>query len=210
MYNLALMLGANVYGRHKHCGQLTKIVVQPNNRQVTDIIIEDGLIFKRAIVLPVSQVDETFGQTIILKISGEQLSEFQAYGETTVEKGTSDWPAAKAVGEIEYVSLPTTNIPSLAMTREKTRLGVRSDALILDSNTNITCLEGSIGHLSRVIVDAKDHLISDLVFKQGTLFPRHYMVSTYYIDSLNEAQAQIAITRSEADQLAEYTFLQNR
>jgi hypothetical protein len=96
------------------------------------------------------------------------------------------------------------------MTREKTRLGVRSDALILDSNTNITCLEGSIGHLSRVIVDAKDHLISDLVFKQGTLFPRHYMVSTHYIDSLNEAQAQIAITRSEADQLAEYTFLQNR
>jgi hypothetical protein len=36
------------------------------------------------------------------------------------------------------------------------------------------------------------------------------MVSTYYIDSLNEAQAQIAITRSEADQLAEYTFLHHR
>lgn len=208
MHNLALRLGANVYGRNKHhCGQLTKFVVDPYIWQLTDLIIEDGLLFRQAVVLPISQVNDTLGQTINLKITSDQLREFQAYGETIVEKGISDWPATKAVGEVENMSLPATNIPNLTMTRKKTRLGVRSDALILGSNTSIACQEGNIGHLSHVIVNARDHLISDLVFKQGTLFPKYYIISAHYIDSLSETQAQIAIAQSEAEQLPEYTFL---
>lgn len=210
MHNLLLMLGANVYGRNKHCGQLTKIVVEPCIWQLTDLIIEDGLLFKRAIVLPVSQVEDTLGQTIHLKITNDQLREFQVYGEITVEKGVSDWPAVKAVGEVENMSLPMANIPNSTMTREKTRLGVRNDVLILDNNTHVACQEGNIGHLSHVIVNAKDHLISDLVFKQGTLFPKYYIISAHYVDSLSETQAQIAITQSEAEQLPEYTFLHSR
>lgn len=210
MHNLTFKLGANVYGRTKHCGQLTKIVVDPHNWQLTDLIIEEGLLFKRALVLPVSRVKESVGQTITLTIANEQLRQFQVFDESIVEKGTSDWPATKTVGEIEYASLPAANIPNLAMTREKTRLGVGNDAMILDGNTNIACLDGHIGHLSHVIAAAKNYLISDLVFKQGTLFPKYYIVSTHHVDSLSETQAQIGITGAEAEQLPEYTFLHNR
>jgi hypothetical protein len=209
MYKLAFRFGANVYGRNQHCGQLTKIAVDPNIWQITDLIVEDGLIFKRAIVLPIAQVKDTLGQIINLKISSEQLSEFQAFGETTIEKGVSDWPAPKTVGEIEYAHLPLENIPNLTMTREKTRLGVRDDAMILDSNTTVACLEGKVGYLSHVIVNTQDYLIDDLVFRHGTMFPRYHIISTYYVDSLSEAQTQIAKTRVEVDQLPEYTFWQN-
>lgn len=215
MCNLAFKLGANVYGRTKrrtkHCGQLIKIVIDPRSWQLTDLIIEEGLLFKRALVLPIAQVQvkETLKEAVILTISSEQLKQFQVFDETIVEKGISDWPATKTVGEIEYASLPTTNIPNLAMSREKTRLGVRNDAVILDNNTNVACLDGNIGHLSHIMTAAKDYLISNLVFKQGTLFPKYYIVSSPYIDSLSEAQVQIGITGAEAEQLPEYTFLHN-
>ena len=210
MHKLVLKFGANVYGRNNHCGQLKKVVVEPNFWQLTDLIIEDGLIFKRAVVLPVYQVENTLGQTVNLKVSSKELTDFQEYGETTIEKGVPNWPATKTVGEMETMSLGTTHIPNLNVTREKTRLGVRSDAMILDDTTRVVCLDGRVGYLSHVVVDAQDHLITDLVFKQGTMFPKHYIVSTYYVDSLSENQAQIAKTRAEAEQLPEYTFLHYR
>jgi uncharacterized protein YrrD len=210
MYNLTFQLGANVYGRNKHCGYFTKIVVEPHSWQLTDLIVEEGLLVKRALVLPIAQIKETRGQTILLNVSSEQLKELHTYEETTIEKGISDWPATKTVGEVEYGRLPAANIPNLARSREKTRLGVRNEAVILDGNTTIACLDGNLGLLSHIIVDAKDYLISDLVFKQGTLFPKYYIVSTRYLDSLNESQAQIAIDRFEAEQLPQYTFLYER
>jgi uncharacterized protein YrrD len=210
MHKLALKFGANVYGRNKHCGQLTKVVVEPHIWRLTDLIIEDGLIFKRAIILPVSQVEDTLGQTINLKITNDQFQAFQTYGEATIEKGTSNWPASKAVGEIEYASLSAANIPNLTITREKTRLGIGNNLLVLDHTINVACLDGNIGHLSHIVVDAQDYLISDLVFKQGTLFPKYYIVSTHQVDSLNEVQTQIAITRLEAAHLPEYTFIHHR
>ena len=77
MRNFTFKLGANVYGRHEHCGQLTKIVIDPHHCQLTDLIVEEGLLFKRALVLPVAQVKEALGQTIILKISNDQLRQSQ-------------------------------------------------------------------------------------------------------------------------------------
>ena len=210
MHKLAFKFRANVYGRNQHCGQLTKIVVDPNTWQLTDLIVEDGLFFKQAIVLPIFQVEDTLGQTVNLKIDRDQLKEFQAYGETIVEEGASDWPAIKAVGEIENMSLPAANNPIPTLKREKTRLGVSNDALILNDNTIVTCLEGSLGHLSHVIVDAQSRLISDLVFEKGKLLPKQYIVSTNFVDSLGETVTQIAHTRSEADQLPEYAFPYHR
>jgi hypothetical protein len=50
MHKLALRFGENVYAYGKHCGQLAKIVVTPKLWQITDLIVEDGLLFKQSTV----------------------------------------------------------------------------------------------------------------------------------------------------------------
>ncbi len=207
MHKLALRFGENVFAYGKHCGQLAKIVVTPKLWQITELIVEDGLLFKQATVLPISAVSDTFGQNINLNIPVDQLKSFPEFQETLLKKGQSDWPAPKAVGEVEYFTLPGTAVPALATPAKKARTGVSPTALILDGETMVECLESQIGRLSHVIVDAKDYLISSLVFAQGTLFPKNYTFSSYYVDYLSEAKIQIALTRAEADQLPEYTFL---
>ncbi len=202
-----LKFGANVYGRNKHCGQLSKIVIEPEIWQLTDLIVENGLIFKRATALPISLIEDTSSQTVNLKIADKQMKEYPEYQETVVEKGTADWSVAKTINEVEYVAHPATVIPNLAMTHEKTRIGVNNDSLVLDNHTLVECLDGRLGHLSHLIVDTQDYLISDLVFAQGTLLPKYYIISTYFVEHISESTIQIAKTREEAEQLPEYAFL---
>lgn len=207
MHKLALRFGENVYAYGKHCGQLAKIVVTPKIWQITHLIVENGLLFKHATVLPIAAVADTLGQNINLNITDEQLKGLPEFQETLVKKGSGDWGARKAVGEVEYFTLPVTAVPNLLPMAEKARTGVSSESLILGSDTLVECLESQIGRLSHVIVDARDYLISELVFSQGTLFPKNYTISSYFVDYLSEAKIQIALTRAEADQLPEYTFL---
>ncbi|MBK8905488.1 MAG: hypothetical protein IPM53_30170 [Anaerolineaceae bacterium] len=207
MHKLALRFGENVYAYGKHCGQLAKIVVTPKVWRITDVIVENGLLFKHATVLPISAVSDTLGQNINLNVPVEQMKNYPEFQEMLVKKGRTDWQASKAVGEVEYFTLPAAAVPVLATATEKERTGVSKEALILDSDTVVECLESQIGRLSHVIVDAKDYLVNDLVFAQGTLFPKNYTISSYYVDYLSEAKIQIALTRAEADQLPEYTFL---
>jgi hypothetical protein len=209
MQNLqwTIKFGANVYGRNKHCGQLSKVVIEPEIWQLTDLIVENGLIFKRATALPASLIEDTSGQTINLKITGKQMKEYPEYQEAIVEKGTADWAVANTTNKIEYMAPPTTDIPNLSLTREKTRIGVDIDSLVLDDHTLIECLDGRLGHLSHLIIDAEDYLLSDLVFAQGTLIPKYYIISTYFVEHISESTIQIAKTREEAEQLPEYAFL---
>ena len=209
MHKLALRFGENVYASGKHCGQLARLVVTPKLWQITDLIVEDGLLFKQSTVVPITAVSDTLGQNINLKVPVEQVKCYPEFRETLVKKGGAAWSTTQAAGagEVEYFMLPSTAVPTLTIPTEKARTGVSSTALILDSETMVECLESQIGRLSHVIVDAKDCLISSLVFAQGTLFPKNYTISSYYIDYLSETKIQIALTRAEADQLPEYTFL---
>lgn len=207
MHKLALRFGENVYAYGKHCGQLAKIVVTPKVWQITHLIVENGLFFKHATVLPIAAVSDTLGQNINLNVPAEQVKSFPEFQETLVKRGSPGWAATKSVGEVEYFTLPATAVPALATPTQKERTGVSKEALILDSDTMVECLESQIGRLSHVIVDAKDYLIHDLVFAQGTLFPKNYTISSYYVDYLSESKIQIALTRAEADQLPEYMFL---
>lgn len=207
MQKLALRFGENVYSNGQHCGQLAKIVIRPKVWQITDLIVENGLLFKRATVLPITAVSDTLGQNINLNVSSEQVKEYPEFQETSLKKGEDDWPANKTVGEVEYFTLPAAAVPVLATAAEKARTGVSRDALILDSDTLVECLESRIGRLSHVIVAAKDYYINSLVFAQGTLFPKNYSISSFYVNYLSETKIQLGLTRAEADQLPQYTFL---
>lgn len=207
MHKLALRFSENVFSGGQHCGQLAKIVVTPREWKITDLIVENGLLFKRATVLPITSVSDTLGQYINLNIPGDQLKEYPEFQQTSLKKGSGNWPVSKSVGEVEYFTLPTTAVPALATPATKARTGVSRDALILDSDTTVECLESRIGRLSHVIVDAKDYIISSLVFAQGTLFPKNYSISSTCVDYLSESKIQLGLTRAEVDQLPQYAFL---
>ena len=160
---------AAVHTLESHCGQLAKVVVDPKSWQLTSLIVEDGLLFKRTAVFPIDDVEDTISLTIHLKILDAQLKNYPEFHETTIEKGAPTWQSAKTAGEAAYFGLPSANIPNMTVVREKARVGVDNDALILDNKTKIKHQDGQLGHLSHVIVDPNDFLITNVVSSHGIL-----------------------------------------
>ena len=72
-------IGAPVYCRDGDCGRLHKVVVDPNTRQVTDLIVKRGFLLTIDRVLPVDVVERAAGEGIYLSISSEALDNYPEY-----------------------------------------------------------------------------------------------------------------------------------
>ena len=79
MNELQLVVGARVYCRNGKCGRLADVVVEPQQRRVTHIVVEEGFLEKRFRVLPISIVEQATTGDIYLAVSDEELATFPEY-----------------------------------------------------------------------------------------------------------------------------------
>jgi uncharacterized protein YrrD len=72
-------IGARVHCRDGDCGQLHKVVVDPQTQRVTDLVVERGFLLTTDLVLPVDVVERAAGENIYLSISSEELGNYTEY-----------------------------------------------------------------------------------------------------------------------------------
>ena len=74
-----LKFDAQVNGRDKQIGRLQKVVVAVKTQEVTHLIVSAGLIFKQAVMLPLSLVESIDDpREIQLSVYSDGLSEFSS------------------------------------------------------------------------------------------------------------------------------------
>ena len=78
---MTYQIGAKVVCEGEECGSLSKLVVDPHTRRVTDLIVSQGILFKRDTVVPVEKVADTSQETVNLATSKDKLDEFVEYQE---------------------------------------------------------------------------------------------------------------------------------
>ena len=78
-------IGAQVHCQDGQCGKLAKVVVNPDTLQVTDLIIEEGFLLKRARVFPISVVESTTAEDIYLSVHSDDLGNYREYREIEYE-----------------------------------------------------------------------------------------------------------------------------
>lgn len=81
MEELDLIVGARVYCRNGKFGRVAKVVVDPRQWCVTHIIVEEGFLKKRFLVLPISIVEQATTGDVYLGVFDEELAQFPLYYE---------------------------------------------------------------------------------------------------------------------------------
>ena len=76
MAKFDLDIGTEVHCQDGKCGKLHKVVLDPHTQQVTDLIVERGFLLKTDRVLPVNVVEQATRDSVMLSISGQELSEY--------------------------------------------------------------------------------------------------------------------------------------
>jgi uncharacterized protein YrrD len=201
MNKLDLNIGARVHYRDSLAGKLIKVVVDPADLRVTDLIVESGFVLRHARVFPILKVEFADEKNIYLSVNSIDLGNYPEYREKEFERPAAGWEHPEY--EIDYVLFPghpMTYSPA-PLVKEKLHQGISTDLEVVKQGTPISNTGGLIGKLDQVIADPYTNEITFLVMLRGTVFPGRVNIPAYLVESVGEDGIYIDITDEEVDRL---------
>ncbi|MCC6606039.1 MAG: hypothetical protein IT327_22720 [Anaerolineae bacterium] len=180
MDELTFHFGARVHCTDDTFGTLSKVAINPNNLQLVDLIVENGLLLKRSRVVPLTVVSSLGDDGIYLTISCDEVAQLHEYRETKTERPLPGNGAA--------VNLDTTyaTLPVVPMVTEIVRDGVSPEVKVLSASTAVQTDEGTVGKVHGVRVWAIDKTVSGIETRQGVLFPETGVVPIHEIERFGD------------------------
>jgi hypothetical protein len=205
MENLALHFGTQVNCRGGSCGRLAKVAVNPDNWRVTHLILEEGILLRRARAFPFALVKPDTGGDFYLELGMDELSDVPIYQEHEVERPA---PASHEGGSSEVVQLDTSShgmtvTPPIPMIREKVYRGVPSEVIVIGPGLPISSSEGRTGKLNHFVVEPVTGRITDLVIHHGGLFPERVTLPVSLAGHIDDAGIFLAASRDEVEAVQE-------
>jgi osmotically-inducible protein OsmY/sporulation protein YlmC with PRC-barrel domain len=203
MAKLDLHIGAQVHCKDQPCGKLVKLVVDPQTQQVTELIVEKGLLFKEDRVLPITTVERVTEQEICLNIHSYELSNYPEYRQVTVKEPASEGQA---------YSSATTLGPGLApiservvpMVRRRVHQGIAAGKAVIGPGTEVENPRKTLGHVDHVVVDTQTGQMTQLILRSGTFFPEYVVIGAEQIKAVDEQDVLVTVTDEELAGLPRY------
>jgi uncharacterized protein YrrD len=198
-------------------GSLDRVVLDPETKEVTHIIVEKGWLFTENKVIQiqdVSQVEED--GKIVLGKPAEEFNNAPTYDTSTfinVSQGDyPDEPRERSVdGVYWYPALNTTWWGGGPLARYPKPKYVKAEKVIPDEQ--VALKEGSrviskdgknIGNVEQVIVDPEGNIATHIVIGAGLVLREEKMIPTLWIKDVKEDQVRLTIWSDMFEQLPDY------
>ncbi len=174
------------FGTKVHClddsfGSLAKLVVEPENLRVVDLIAESGFLLKRARVIPLSEISSIAEDGIYLSLTSEDMQALPEYRETKMER-----PADNAQSGSFVPPDGMTTAPVVPMVQETIREGVSPKMKLLTNQTAVENEGATIGKLQAVQIGSADHQINSIVVRHGLVFTEVESIPVHEIEHFTE------------------------
>lgn len=193
MNEFRLRFGEGVWCGEQRCGTLARVALSPETRQVTHLIVEDGLLFKNARVLPfsalVSPDAAAADGAIHVDLPAEGIETYPTYREEVLEMPEHEQAAyGGASGAWREVSTygAAADIPA-PMIAERVHHGVPAESVVFHSGTKIEDMSGDVGRLDGMLVSADDGTVTAILMRQGLLFSNRETVPAPVVKAMGES-----------------------
>jgi uncharacterized protein YrrD len=204
-------IGAQVRCEDGKCGQLLKVVIDPEAQEVTDLIVERGFLLKDDRVLPIDLVERTTEDEIHLSITSDELSHFEAYDEKAFEVPA---PASQLPGAYERseavkwtpIMAPygvVTSKPIIPVVRQRVHEGISARETVVEQGTPVENVQGDVGTVDHALVDPDTGDIEYYVVDRG-LLARSVIVPASEVREVTENAVFIDLGADELDELPRY------
>jgi len=203
MAKLDLNIGAQVHCKDQHCGKLIKLVVDPEAQQVTDLIVEKGLLLKHDRVFPLSTIEWVTESEIYLNLQNDELSNYAEYHEREIRE-----PAPEVKGE-QYATVLTPGIGPVVethaapMIRKRIYEGIAPGRVPIGQGTAVENLHQTLGHVDHVVVDGLNGQITQLIVRRG-LLAEYVVIPGEQIKGIDERAVFVAVSEEELAALPRY------
>jgi uncharacterized protein YrrD len=212
---MRLAKGADVHSADgQKLGTLSRVVIDPNTRETTHIVVERGLLSTTSKLIPIDKVNSESGETITLLSSDQQLDDFDDFEDTNyVQVEDTDIPPDEVATSYWY---PPVNYawwrsgmqmtyPPMPVYTLRASQNIPEGTVALEEGARVMSADDKqVGNIEQLIVDPEDHRVTHLVISEGLLFKERKLIPVLWIGSIGEEQIRLSVTSRTLERLPAY------
>lgn len=194
-------------------GSLNRVVIDARTRDVTDLVVERGLLPRIEKVIPIGLVDQEHDDRIQLRATNQGVDDFPDY-ETAqyipienVDVPYEDieaaywYPPANAQLFNGGSPLPDT-VPDYVLETETSipegRIAISQGAQVFSAD------DRHIGDVEEVIMNSESNQLTHFVVGKGFLLKEHKLVPVHWVDRLQESRIYLSVVANVFERLPDY------
>lgn len=200
-------------------GRIDRVVIHPESKEVTHLVVKKGLLFTRDKVIPVDQIETATENDVALKADAgkpEELTDFEEIQHIPVH----DVPGLQRTAQPGYARpiawyytrpgvgwwgrgvYPDYSKPSYVARTER---NIPDDAIPLEEGAKVVSSEGDpIGDIERIFTEPKENRATHLLISQGLLFKEKKLIPTLWVKGILEEKVQLSVEKDFVERLPAY------
>lgn len=207
---------ASVYSADgEKVGQIERVVIDPDSREITHVIVRRGALFTEDRVIPVELVATTSEDQATLRADAGDLGELpyfevnQYVNLDQEEIDHADYPADFAPPLYWYPSggAPPIGYPGYPGQPHiiKTERNIPDDTVAVGEGAEVISAEGErVGEVEKILTDPDDNVVTHFVISKGVLFEEHKLVPVAWVDKVEETKIHLSVGSGLLEDLPEY------
>ena len=212
---MKLKKGADVFNAQgEKLGTLQRVIIDPDSKAVTHVVVEKGLLFSTNKVISISEFDSQDEERLVVTGSGDP-DDYPAFEESQyVNLDESDRPETDVEGAYWY---PPANLawwrtgaaymgyyppmPSYVM---RTTQNIPEGTVALEEGAKVTSRDDKhVGNIEQVIVEPEDNRATHFVV-HGGLFSERKLIPVLWISTIGENEVHLSVGSQLLERLPEY------
>jgi uncharacterized protein YrrD len=197
-------------------GTIARVVLDPDKKEVTHLVVEKGFLFKEDKVVPMSLVGPTTEDQVTLREDAddlEKLPDFEQahyvpashYPEPAQETASwvrplywyppiIDWKSPG--GYANYAKPPYV---------VKTKQNIPEGTIALEEDAKVVGSDGeAVGDIERIYTDSIEDRATHLLISEGLLLKEKKLIPTNWIDTIYQDEVHLSVSSEFVDNLPEY------
>ena len=212
---MRLVKGADVYSAQgDRLGTLSRVIIDPNTREVTHIVIEKGLMFTTNKIIPIDRINPQDPEKIILSSSEQDLNQFDDFEESHyVDLDNTEYPGSDVTNSfwyppVDYVwwrsGMPAIT-PPVPVYTVRTSQNIPEGTVALEEGAKVISADDKhVGSIEQLIVDPQDKRVSHFIIGEGLLFKERKLIPVTWISTIGEKEIRLSVKSGTLERLPAY------
>ncbi len=196
-------------------GNLDRVVLDPETKKVSYLVVKVGLLFKTSKVIPVG-LFSLEGERITLIDDTKDMDFYPDYEESSfIGVVDTDFPEQTVESVVWYPPVtgwdPSTRMmypTPVPMYVRRSNNAIPEDCVALDEGASVVSQDDQdIGNVERIIVEPKDNRATHIVVGSGLLNKEYRMVPTFWIKTVTDDKVYLSIEADFYEKLPEHELV---
>jgi uncharacterized protein YrrD len=187
-------------------GHLDRVVVDPETKVITHIVVQKGFLFKEDKVVPISLIADANEDRINLREDAGDLHALQQFEEKHYVMSGDATGGAPAV-----ISQPLGGVPGAVVAEPRDKFikqveqHIPTGTVALKEGAKVVAADGKeVGHVEKVITDAGADRATHLLVSKGLLSKERKLVPIAWVTTMGEDEVHLSVEPRQLEELEQY------